>query len=186
MKTSNKIIITIFILFLLDFVLTLYYLNNSITAGEGNPLINVDNGYIILVINLIYFIIVIFLAKIIDKYKTVILESKGTFDYVKKIYKSDNYIFIFVCFAFSFVYASIISRLIVVIDWAIFGIYENIFYSTTYSRLRDLMPFGRYDIFFGVLSFFIFIPIWYRLEYKKSNKSITKEFRNDSITKITG
>lgn len=174
-RTSNKIIITTFILFLLDFVLTLYYLNNSGYVGEGNPLINFANGYIILIINLVYFVIVIFLVKIVDKYKTVILESKGTFDYVKKLYKSDHFLFIFVCFAFSFVYSSIVSRSIVVIDWVIFGIFKNTFYDTTYSRLREIMPFGRYDIIFGVLSIFIFIPIWFKLEYKKSYKSIKKK-----------
>lgn len=53
MKQSNKIIITTFILFMLDFILTLYYLNNSSYAGEGNPLIDVNNGYIILILNIV-------------------------------------------------------------------------------------------------------------------------------------
>ncbi|HHX80243.1 MAG TPA: hypothetical protein GX692_04175 [Acholeplasmataceae bacterium] len=168
MKTSKNIIITTLILFLLDFILTLYFLNNSSYVSEGNPLVYTDYGYIVLVINLVYMITIVFLSKIIEKYKTVILKSKGTLDYIKQLYKSNHISFIFVSLAFSFVNATLVSRLVVVVDWVIFGIYENTFYSTTYFKIRDFMPFGRYDILIGVLSFFIFIPIWYRLEFKKS------------------
>ena len=168
MKTSKNIIITTLILFLLDFILTLYFLNNSSYVSEGNPLVYTDYGYIVLVINLVYMITIVFLSKIIEKYKTVILKSKGTLDYIKQLDKSNHISFIFVSLAFSFVNATLVSRLVVVVDWVIFGIYENTFYSTTYFKIRDFMPFGRYDILIGVLSFFIFIPIWYRLEFKKS------------------
>lgn len=168
MKTSKNIIITTLILFLLDFILTLYFLNNSSYVSEGNPLVYTDYGYIVLVINLVYMLTIVFLSKIIEKYKTVILKSKGTLDYIKQLYKSNHISFIFVSLAFSFVNATLVSRLVVVVDWVIFGIYENTFYSTTYFKIRDFMPFGRYDILIGVLSFFIFIPIWYRLEFKKS------------------
>lgn len=168
MKKTFKIIITTFILFILDFVLTIYYLNNSNHANEGNPLININDGYLVLAINLIYFLFIIFLAIIIGKYKNVKIMSKNTFDYIKKLYRSDHFVFIFISLAFSFVYASIVSRLIVILDWIIFGIYESGFYSTIYSQIRGLMPLGRYDVIFGFLSFMIFIPIWYKLEYKKS------------------
>jgi len=173
MKNSKRIIITIFILFFLDFILTLYFLSNSSHADEGNPLINIYSGYIILAINLAYFIIVIFLSKIIEKYETVVLKSKGTFEYVKKIYLSNHFSFIFVSLAFAFVNASIVSRTIVVVDWIVFGIFENTFYSTSYSKLRTLMPFGRYDILLGVLSFLICIFIWFRLEHKKSTQCLS-------------
>lgn len=168
MRTSYKTIIIALILFLLDFVLTLYYVNSSAYAHEGNPLIYINNGYIILGINLVYLIVLFIFSKIVEKYKTVVLKAKNSFDYVRKLYKSDHYRFIFVSLAFAFVYASIVSRIIVVIDWIVFGIYDYDFPYTIYSKLRDLMPFGRYDIIFGILSFFILIPIWYRMEYKKS------------------
>lgn len=174
MKTSKKIIITALILFTLDFLLTSYFINHSNYADEGNPLINNYYGYTIIVINLLYFIIVVVITKIIEKYKTVSLQSKGTFDYMKKLYQSDHYRFIFISLGFAFIYASLVSRSIVVVDWLVFGIYGNKSYSTIYFRIRNLMPFSRYDIIFGALSFFIFIIIWYRLEYKKSKKELSK------------
>lgn len=168
MKKSKKIIITAFILFILDFLLTLYFLwNYDHLVDEGNPLIYIDNGIWVLILNACYFIIIIILAKVLDKYKTVYTDVVSLRSYIKYLFSSEHYKFIFISIIYAFVNASLVSRLIVVIDWLVFGIFKNDFFNTTYYYLRNLMPFGRFDITIGILAFFLFILLWYILEYKK-------------------
>ena len=170
---------TAFILFSLDFLLTAFFLNFSDHASEGNPLIHVHSGYLILAINFVYFVVIFFLAKWIERYQGIIVQAKGTFDYVKKLYLSEHYQFIFVCLAFSFIHATLVSRFIVVLDWIVFGFNDGSFHLTTYYSLRQQMPFERFDILAGFLSFFVFLCIWFRMEFQKS--LLRKESSNSSI-----
>lgn len=173
MKRKRKIIISAIVLFVLDLFLTLFNLYNyHYLVTEGNPLVYMDNGYLILIVNAFYFLVIVVLAIYIDSYNTVHIDSVGTFDYVKKLFHSDHYKFLFVSISFAFVYATLVSRLIVVIDWIVFGIYTNSFFQTLYSRLRDMMPLGRFDIVLGIIAFIIFLPIWYKFEYNKTKQMI--------------
>ena len=173
MKRSKKIILITLSLLVLDLILTLYFINNyNHLVSEGNPLVLVDNGIWVIVVNLVYLVIIIFLVRALDKYETIYLKSNSVFDYIKKLYKSDHYKFILISVIFSFVYATIISRLIVVIDWLIFGIYKSNFFHTTYYLVRKQMPLYRYDILLGLCSFFVCIPLWYILEYRKVKEKI--------------
>lgn len=171
MKKSSKIIFSAFSLLILDILLTIYYINNYYNlVTEGNTLIYVDSGYWVLLINIIYLSIIIVLAKYLDKYRTIVLDARNSFDYLKKLYKSEHSNFIFASIAFALIYATLFSRTIVVIEWLLFGIYKGRFFSTKYYLLRRAMPFARFDIVFGILIFIILIPFWYKLEYRKVQK----------------
>jgi uncharacterized protein with PQ loop repeat len=58
----------------------------------------------------------------------------------------------------------------VITDWIIYGIYQRDYYSTGYAIMRDKMPFGRYDLIIALLSFWLFVVLWYKIEYRKSKK----------------
>lgn len=176
MKKSKRLIIIALILFTIDLALIAYFIRNYYDyVSEGNPLMSVGRGYLIFVTNLLYFIVIVILVKYLDKYKTIVIETSGTIDYVKELYKSDHSKFIFVSIASSFVYATLVSRVVVIIDWIIFGIYTTRFFETRYALVRDLMPFGKYDFVIGLIFFIIFIILWYKTEYKKSKKLINDD-----------
>lgn len=176
MKRSKKIIIIAICLFAIDLALTAYFIRNYYNyVSEGNPLIGIAKGYLIFVPNLLYFVCIIALVKYLDKYQTIIIEACGTIDYIKKLYKSDNSRFIFVSIASSFVYATLVSRVVVIIDWLLFGIYTTRFFQTKYAIIRNLMPFDKYDFIIGLIAFIIFIILWYKVEYKKSKKLINDD-----------
>lgn len=175
-KKFNKTLLIVFLLFIADFLLTLYFLNTSDIADEGNPLINIAQGYPIIVINIIYFIVVIIFIFVIRKYNTILIPSKNTFEYTKGLFKNeDSSKFIYVSAMFSFVYASIISRVITITDWIVFGFTKEQFYSSLYAQIREVMPFGRFDIIISIISIFIFLPLWYKLEFNKSNNLLQSE-----------
>jgi len=176
MKKSNKIIIIAFSLLVLDLSLTIYFLKNYYyLVDEGNPFILVGNGVLVLVINVIYLVLIIILSKVMDKYKTVYINSNNIFIYIKNLYKSDHYKFIYTSIIFSFIYATLISRLVVVIDWIVFGIYKGAFFTTSYFKIRDMLPLNRYDVIVGLLFFFALIPTWYLLEFKKVKNKYNDE-----------
>ena len=156
MSKIRFIIFLALVLFILDFLLTTYYLSfYSSLVGEGNPLIHIGRGYGVLITNFIYLLFIVILSIYISRYKTVYLEAKNVFEYAIKLYKSDHHKFIFVNIASSFIYASLISRVIVIIDWVMFGIYTNKFFNTYYFYLRNQMPFARFDVIVGFSAFII-------------------------------
>jgi len=157
-------------LFLVDFGLTWYFLNYTAYAEEGNPLFAIDGGYLSLIINLIYVVTVFIIGYKIEKYQTIIIEANSSFDYFKKLYKTNHYDFIIISVLTSFIYSSFVSRLVAIIEWIVYGIYQSDFYDTKYAIIKAKMPFGRYDILFIFIAFFIFIFIWFKSEYNKSNK----------------
>lgn len=123
-------------------------------------------------LNFLYLFAVYFAAKLYCKYETVVLDANNTFGYIKKIYKSDNTIFILVNASFTFITTTFISRLVAIIDWIIFGIYKGRYFKTNYAILRSMMPFERFDIVVGVLVALISVPLWFYIEHQKSKKSI--------------
>jgi len=172
MRKPKTIIWTALILFSLDFLLTVIFLNTSDHANEGNPLVYVHDGFVVLGMNVAYFLSILVLAKWIQRYQSVAIKARGTFDYVKKLYLSDHSRFIYVCLAFSFIHATIVSRIIVIIDWIVVGFYPSTFHSTTYFMLRRQMPFERFDILAGFLAFFVFLVLWFHWEYKNQDERI--------------
>lgn len=176
MTTINKLkdkkyIILATILFILDFVITLYFVNNSPYAEEGNPLFNIDGGYLVLVLNLLYLLMVFILEKfIIRKYETILLNASGFVDYSVKLFKNEKSDFILTSFVYAFIIASLASRLVVIIDWIIFGIYHESFKQTNYSILKSKMPLGRFDPIISIITLLVAVIVWYYLEYQKSKK----------------
>jgi hypothetical protein len=169
LKKRYQLLLIAIVLFLVDFGLTWYFLNYSSYAEEGNPLFSIDGGYFSLVINLIYAGIVFIIGYSIEKYRTIIVEANSSFDYFKKLYKTNQSNFITISALSSFIYATFASRLAVIIDWIIYGIYQSDFYNTKYAIIKAKMPLGRYDIVVIFVSFFLFLFLWFRFEYIKSN-----------------
>lgn len=163
------------VLLVLDIGLTIYFLNFSETAVEGNPLFQIDGGYLALVVNFMY-ILTVFLLEllVLNKYETIVLEVNSFNSYVKKLIKNDNFSYILASFSFAYIISTITSRLMAIIDWIIFGIYGNDFYQLAYTNLRKKMPLGRYDVVVAVIVFVVSLVVWYRLEYLKSKKLIDK------------
>ncbi len=157
-------------LFLVDFGLTWYFLNYTAYAEEGNPLFLIDGGYLSLLVNLLYVGIVFIIGYNVEKYQTIIIEANSCFDYFKKLYKTNRSDFIMISVLISFIYSTFASRLVAIIDWIVYGIYQSGFYETKYAIIKSKMPFGRYDILVIFIAFFIFIFIWFKSEYNKSNK----------------
>lgn len=162
-------------LFLVDFGLTWYFLNYTAYAEEGNPLFLIDGGYLSLVINLIYVVTVFIIGYNIEKYQTIIIEANSCFDYFKKLYKTNRSDFIIISILTSFIYSTFASRLTAILDWIIYGIYQSGFYDTKYAIIKTKIPFGRYDVLVIFITFFIFILIWVKSEYNKSNKYLQRE-----------
>lgn len=169
-KTYRYIIFAI-IFFLLDFGLTWYYLNYSSDASEGNPLFSIDDGYLVLVINFIYLILIFIIEKfIINKYETINIHSKNSFDYFKNLYKSDKNNFIVNSFVFALVISTLSSRLMAIIDWIVYGVYKSRFKQTKYAIIREKMLLQRFDPVVGLIMFVVTFILWYKLEYNKMIK----------------
>jgi hypothetical protein len=168
LKKRYQLLLIAIVLFLVDFGLTWYFLNYSSYAEEGNPLFLIDGGYLSLIINFIYVSIVFIIGYIIEKYQTIVLEAKNGFDYFIKLYKTDRTDYIIISFLTAFIFATFASRTTVIIDWVIYGIYQSDFFSTKYAIMRDQMPLGRYDVVVTFISLLLFVPLWFKLEYKKS------------------
>ena len=148
-------------------------MNYSPHASEGNPLFDIDGGYLALILNAFYLIIIFILEKfVVNKYETQIIDSSSTLSYVKKLMASDKSTFIFVSFAYAFIISTLSSRVVAIIDWIVFGIYQGSFYQTKYSILRSKMPLGRCDLVVTILVFIIALIIWYKLEYKKTKNIV--------------
>lgn len=158
-------------LFIVDFGLTWYFLNYTSYVQEGNPLFALDGGYLSIFLNLVYIVVVFIVGCKIEQYKTITIDSRNSYDYFKKLWKSNQTDYISVSFLISFVYASFISRFTVITDWIIYGIYQRNFFSTGYAILRDKMPFGRYDLVVAILAFWIFVWLWYKMEFRKSKEN---------------
>lgn len=168
-----KYILIAISLFVLDFDLTWYFLNYSPHASKGNLLFDLDGGYLALILNAFYIIIIFILEKFfVNKYETQMFDSTNTFDYVKKLMSLDKSSFIFVSFSFAFIMSTLSSRLVAIIDWIVFGIYQGKFYQTKYAILRSKMPLGRFDLVVIILIFIVSLIIWYKLEYKKTKSII--------------
>lgn len=162
------------LLFIIDIGLTAYFLIYTSYAEEGNPLFYIDAGYLSLVVNLIYLVIVFVIGHTIEKYESISIEASNSFDYFKKLYKTDRTNFIYVSSLTAFVYATFASRVIAILDWVMYGVYQRSFYSTQYAMLREKMPLGRYDLVAAPFLFLFFIILWYKFEFIKSKKNKKK------------
>lgn len=172
-KIRYRFLFIAILLFMVDFGLTWYFLNFTPYVEEGNPLFAIDGGYISLFVNLVYLVFVFIIGCKVEHYDTIVVKANNSYDYFKKLWKSEQLNFTYISFLTAFVFASFTSRLSVIVDWIIYGIYQRNFYSTGYALIRERMPFGRYDIVTALLSFLIFVSIWYKIEFRKS-KSISK------------
>lgn len=170
LKRRYKLLLIAISLFIADFGLTWYFLNYTSYANEGNPLFLIDGGYLSLIVNLIYVAVVFIIGCIIERYQTIIIEANSSFDYFKKLYKTDRTDFIIISFLTAFVFATFVSRATAILDWIIYGIYQSGFYETNYAMIRAKMPLGRYDIVVICISLFLFVQLWFKFEYKKSKK----------------
>lgn len=174
---KNKFILTAILLFALDFGVT-WYLINFGPGGldEGNPLFEIDGGYLALVVNFLYLWLVFGLEKLVfNKYKTIVLDASNSIEYTKKIYKSDRTDFVVVSIVFAFVLSTFSSRMMAIIDWVVYGFYKGEFRNTKYAILRSKMPFGRYDSLVAILSLIVFYVLWFHLEYRRSQKALKTE-----------
>jgi|GEM_PF-2245809 len=180
LKKRYQLLLIAILLFLFDFGLTWYYLNYSSFAEEGNPLFIIDGGYLSLIINLIYVVVVFIIGYRIEKYQTITLKANNSFDYLIKLYKTDRTDFINISILTAFIFATFAARTTAIIDWIIYGIYQSGFYSTKYAMIRAEMPLGRYDVVVIFISLFLFVPLWFRLEYKKSKEILKCQEKNDN------
>ncbi|MCK9235352.1 MAG: hypothetical protein WC225_04905 [Acholeplasmataceae bacterium] len=174
---KNKFILIAIFLFALDFGVT-WYLINFGPGGldEGNPLFEIDGGYLALVVNFLYLSLVFGLEKLVfNKYQTVVLDASGSFEYTKKIFKSDKTDFVVVSIVFAFVLSTFLSRAMAIIDWVVYGFYKGEFHKTKYAILRSKMPFGRYDSLIAVISLIVFYVLWFHIEYRRSQKLLKIE-----------
>ncbi len=169
-KRRYKLLIIAISLFIVDFGLTFYFLNYTSFAEEGNPLFQLDGGYISLIVNFIYIISVFIIGVIVENYQSINLEAHNTLDYINKLYKTDRTDFIVISLMTAFVYATFTSRLVAIMDWIVYGIYQTDFHITTYAIIRSAMPLGRYDISVALVSFVLYVLIWFKFEYRKSKK----------------
>ena len=169
-RKRYQYLLIVVILFLIDFGLTWYFLNYSPYVEEGNPIFAIDGGYLSLFVNFVYAVVVFIIGYKMDQYQTIVIEANSSYDYFKKLWKSNRTDFIGISFLSAFVFASFSSRLTVITDWIIYGIYQRDYYSTGYAIMRDKMPFGRYDLIIALLSFWLFVVLWYKIEYRKSKK----------------
>lgn len=168
---KNKYFIISILFFVLDFGLTWYHLNFSSDALEGNPLFTIDGGYLALVMNLIYLILIFIFEKlIINKYQTININSKNSFDYFKNLYKSDKNNFIVNSFVFAFIISTLSSRLTAIIDWLVYSFYKYNFKQSKYAIIRSKMPFQRFDFTVGLIMFVVALILWFKLEFKKMKK----------------
>lgn len=156
-------------LFMIDFGLSWYFINFTSYAEEGNPLFLLNIGYISYIINFIYIIAVLMIGKTINHYQTIQIASKNSFDYIKKLFQSDRTDFIVLANITAFVYATFASRLTAILDWIIYGIYQDNFDKTQYAIVRSMLPFDRYDTLVIFVSFLIFLLLWFKVEHQKSN-----------------
>jgi len=160
------------ILFGLDFFLTMYYLQNySHLVGEGNPLALGEYGYISLILNVVYLLLIFMFSFYLQRYQTFVVKANNMKQYIKKIYTSHNTQFIFSISCFVFIVGSFSSRIMVITDWVVFGLYKTTFYETLYANIRMNLPFQRYDIIVGILVGLLAIPLWFFIEYRKSKKT---------------
>lgn len=174
LKRKYKLLLIAISLFIVDFGLTWYFLNYTAYANEGNPLFQIDSGYLSLIVNLVYVAVVYIIGCIIENYQTIIIEANSGFDYFKKLYTTDRTDFIIISFLTAFVFATFVSRATAILDWIIYGIYQSGFYETNYAMIRAKMPLGRYDIVVICVSLFLFVQFWFKSEYKKS-KEVLKD-----------
>lgn len=183
MKKAYVMILIAVILFLVDFGLTFYFVNAyENLVYEGNLLTRSEYGYLSLIVNLIYLIIIILLSIAISKYQTVAIDSKNAFVYTIKLYKSDAFKFMFISLAYAYVIATFVSRFSAIVDWIVFGIYKSNFITTGYAIFRSILPFGRYDVIIGLIVFLIMLPLWFYLEYRKSQQILKAQ--KDIVTRI--
>jgi hypothetical protein len=126
-------------------------------------------------LNFLHLVAIFLTAYCYGKYRTQRIPSKNGFDYAKKLYLHESVTFIYIIGCYAFIVASYISRIAVIIDWILFGIYTVDFNNTTYSIMKSLMPMGRYDVVFAFVSVFVAVPLWFQQEYIKSKKSLISE-----------
>lgn len=176
MKKTLLIIGVAILLFAMDMILTIYYIQNYYhLVGEGNPLASTEYGYLILPVNAIYLILIIIAAIVMGRYKTIVLESKSVLDYIKNLYLSKHNNFIFVNGCFTLIVASFVSRATAIFDWFVFGFYKEEFFQSRYAIIRSLMPLGRYDVITGIITAVIAIPLWFYMEYIKSSLQLKRD-----------
>lgn len=144
-------------MFLLDLGLTILVINTNRYADEGNSLINY--GFSIIIVGLLYVALTILLSYSVFKYKTKVLDATSTLDYVKKIYSSDSSKFIFTWFGWVFIYTTIITRILIIIEWLGVLVFGSAFFHSCYYKYRLNMPLERMDIPFMFIVFIILLPV---------------------------
>lgn len=172
---------TYFFLMMLDVFLTL--VNTPNLADEANPLISVlgFNWTSLLIANVILLMFILICADYtFVRYKTIVIDAKNHKEYISQIlydrpdkfswtmYKiPKNWRPVFAISGYAIVYAVIIARTIVIIEWLMitFGYKYNI-----YWNLKDIMPYNRADIVISIIACFFLINYWFLKEYKKSKK----------------
>jgi hypothetical protein len=171
MRKAIKITLIGLLLLVLDLGLTAFFLNRyENLVSEGNIFFEYGNGLWALGLNGIHLIGIFACAYCYGTFKTIRTTSKNAFDYAKQLYLHENMKFILIIGCFTFIVASFVSRIAVIIDWLIFGIYTYDFYNTTYSMIKSAMPMERFDVIIAFITVFLSIPLWFRLEFRKSKK----------------
>lgn len=171
MKRVFRILSIAFILLLIDFLMTaICTIEYGHLVDEGNPLFRSAHASWILPLNIIYLISIVITAMGYGRYDTIVCEAETAFAYVKQLYRVESSQFIIAVSCFAYIFSTFVSRGIVILDWVVFAICKDAFFQTGYAIFREQMPFGRYDIFTGLISLFVAIPLWFVIECRKSKK----------------
>jgi len=164
------------LLLAIDLLLTLYFINRyPHQISEGNLLISIWQGYLVIPANLIYLFMVWFAATKIDSYQTIVFDVDHPYSYFISLLKSKSSRYILIHACFTYIMASFVSRGVAIIDWIVFAIYKEQFFQTGYQILRASLPFGRYDVIVTWVAIIILIPLWFILEYQKSKNQNMKQ-----------
>jgi len=153
-------------------------------VGEANQLLyNKQTAYIVLILNILYLIAVFFAARLNNKYQTPLYKANNVLEYTKKLYQSNNFIFILVNASFTFIVTTFVSRLVTILEWVLFGIFKENFFNSNYSKIKALLPFNSFGLVFSFITIFISIPLWFYLEHLKSQKMINHLNKNKQYNK---
>lgn len=176
MKKRRRYITIAILLFIIDLTLTLYYTSRyQHLIDEGNLLISIWQGYLVIPANLIYLMMVWFAATQVDSYETVVIKARHPYQYFASLFKSKSSQFILINACYTYIIASFVSRGVAIIDWVVFAVYKEKFFQTGYAVFRSSLPLGRYDLVVTWTAIILLIPLWFILEYQKSKKLSLKK-----------
>jgi hypothetical protein len=176
MKKRSRYITLAILLLVIDLTLTLYYTSRyQHLIDEGNLLISIWQGYLVIPANLIYLLMVWFAATKVDSYQTLMIEARHPYHYFTSLFKSKSSQFILINACYTYIMASFVSRGVAIMDWVVFAVYKENFFQTGYAVLRASFPLGRYDLVATWTAIILLIPLWFILEYQKSKKLSLKK-----------